>query len=395
MFQETHAMNPKLPTEFAPAERSTPTEVQGQSYYFSNIVLLHQFLDAVPTVCLVLNEQRQVILSNRALSKLTNISKEQLSGLRVGEALNCTHAFETAHGCGTTEFCSTCGAVKATLASLRGCESIQECRISQRSGDALDLRVWATPLAMDGEKYSFFAVTDISHEKRRKALERIFFHDVLNTAGVLYGVSDILPDVSPTEQAELTHVLQLRSKSLIDEIQAHRQLVAAENNELAIDPTPIPSLTFLRDTIASYQAHKVAMERHLQLAPGAQEIVFISDETLLRRVIENLVKNALEAAQPGDTVTVGCNRLGNTIDFWVHNPAVMPRNVQLQMFQRSFSTKGPDRGLGAYSIKLLTERYLNGSVSFTSTPEHGTTFTARYPLNLERPDGSNKANGLD
>ena len=388
-------MNANLPTQFAPAERSAPAEIQDQSYYFSNIILLHQFLDAVPTVCMVLNEQRQIIFSNRALSDITGLAKNRLCGLRVGEALNCTHAFETTHGCGTTEFCSTCGAVKAMLSSLRGSESIQECRISQRSGDALDLRVWATPLSLDGEKYSFFAVTDISHEKRRKALERIFFHDVLNTAGVLYGVSDILPNVSPVEQTELTHLLQARSKHLIDEIQAHRHLVAAENNELAVTPTPLTSLAFLKEIIASYQAHGAAKERFLQLAPGAQKIAFSSDEMLLRRVIENLIKNALEAAQPGDTVTVGCNRLGSSIDFWVHNPTVMPREVQLQMFQRSFSTKGSGRGLGSYSIKLLTERYLNGSVSFTSMPEHGTTFTARYPLTLESPNSSNKANSVD
>ena len=64
---------------------------------------------------------------------------------------------------------------------------------------------------------------------------------------------------------------------------------------------------------------------------------------------------------------------------WVHNLAVMPRSTQLQMFQRSFSTKGNDRGLGTYSIRLLTERYLKGEVSFTSDEAKGTTFILRLP----------------
>jgi len=42
----------------------------------------------------------------------------------------------------------------------------------------------------------------------------------------------------------------------------------------------------------------------------------------------------------------------------------------MQVFNRSFSIKGGDRGLGTYSIKLLSERYLNGEVGFTS--EEGT-----------------------
>ena len=58
----------------------------------------------------------------------------------------------------------------------------------------------------------------------------------------------------------------------------------------------------------------------------------------------------------------------------------MPRPVQLQVFQRSFSTKGAGRGLGTYSIKLFSERFMRGRVFFTSTPEAGTTFTAAYPV---------------
>ena len=93
-----------------------------------------------------------------------------------------------------------------------------------------------------------------------------------------------------------------------------------------------------------------------------------------------MVKNALEACRTSQTVTVGCTTADGTARFWVHNPGHMSREVQLQVFHRSFSTKGRGRGLGAYSIKLLTERYLRGSVTFTSDPKAGTTFTVHCPL---------------
>jgi sensor histidine kinase regulating citrate/malate metabolism len=93
-----------------------------------------------------------------------------------------------------------------------------------------------------------------------------------------------------------------------------------------------------------------------------------------------MVKNALEASDSGQTVTLSCGVEGNCVWFEVHNPAFMPRNVQLQIFQRSFSTKGDGRGLGTYSIKLLTEQYLGGSVSFASSPEAGTAFRVFYPM---------------
>ena len=104
--------------------------------------------------------------------------------------------------------------------------------------------------------------------------------------------------------------------------------------------------------------------------------------TPLRRVIGNLIKNALEASEKGQTVTLGCTAVDTGVEFWVNNAGSMPRPVQLQMFQRSFSTKGAGRGLGTYSVKLLTGKYLKGKVSFTTSPDAGTTFRVSYPVQI-------------
>jgi sensor histidine kinase regulating citrate/malate metabolism len=93
-----------------------------------------------------------------------------------------------------------------------------------------------------------------------------------------------------------------------------------------------------------------------------------------------MVKNGLEASAEDETVRLSCLSSKTGIEFLVHNPHFMPRHVQLQVFQRSFSTKGKNRGLGTYSMKLLGEQYLRGKVSFTSYPEGGTTFKVWLPL---------------
>ena len=58
----------------------------------------------------------------------------------------------------------------------------------------------------------------------------------------------------------------------------------------------------------------------------------------------------------------------------VKSEMFISKEVQLQVFQRSFSTKGNGRGIGTYSIKLLSENYLNGKVGFTSSVSEGTVF---------------------
>jgi signal transduction histidine kinase len=375
-----------LPTQFAPAERVTGDIIQMQSRYFLDAPLLHRLFDAIPDIVLVLNQQRQIVFANRALLEALDLDGiDTVLGQRPGEALGCLHAFETEGGCGTTEFCKTCGAVQAILSSLKGQEAIEECRISRDTGEALDLQVWATPLHLNGEQFSLFAVKDISHEKRRRALERIFFHDILNAASGVRGFAELLTIVGPEELELVKQSLYNLSERLVDEINAQRDLTAAENNELSVQPAPINAIELLQELVRANEHYVVASRCQIRIDPKCEALQFTSDRTLLRRVLGNMVKNALEASKPGQTVTLSCRQNGQEIEFLVHNPAYIPRPIQLQIFQRSFSTKGQGRGLGTYSIRLLTERYLGGVVTFTSSPEQGTEFKARYPLNLAAP----------
>ncbi len=340
-------------------------------------------LDVLPNIFLVLDGQRRVVLANRALLDLLGLADDHaILGRRTGDLLNCVHADETSDGCGSTEACRVCGALTAILASLRGSSSVSECRIRQKGGGALDLRVTSSPLLVAGERYSLVVFEDIGDEKRRAVLEQVFFHDILNLAGVMTGYASLLRDLSDgTPQSNsFKEKLYQASIRLVDEIQMQRDLAAAEHGELTLNPASIRSRAFLANVQDCYQVHEAARERRILLDPDSQDVEFDSDPVLLERVLGNLVKNALEAIPPGQAVTLRCWTDEERVVFEVHNPSTMPRDVQLQIFQRSFSTKGKGRGLGTYSVKLLSERYLGGAVTFTTSPDRGTTFQAAYPL---------------
>ena len=121
----------------------------------------------------------------------------------------------------------------------------------------------------------------------------------------------------------------------------------------------------------------------VEIAADTVATEFFTDQRLLHRILINMTKNAIEASPAEAVVRIGCEQDGNDLEFWAHNQSCMPEQVQRQIFQRSFSTKGPGRGLGTYSIQLLGERYLKGRVSFTSSPEKGTTFRFRCPCTIE------------
>jgi signal transduction histidine kinase len=248
-------------------------------------------------------------------------------------------------------------------------------------------------LTLDGQAFTLFTLTDISDEVRRRELERIFFHDLLNAAGIVRATSDLMMDVyrSETEDAAslveqgttMVGLIQRVANRLVREIEAQKDFTQLERNEIEIEPASLRSQALLDDLITGFRMHEVARDRTLRLAPGSEDVRFTSDRALLSRVIENMIKNALEAVDSGETVTVGSRRAAEGVEFWVHNPTVMPERIRRQVFKRSFSTKGPGRGLGTFSMRLISERYLQGHVTFTSEPGEGTTFYAHYPLTLE------------
>lgn len=372
----------RIPTKFAPAERISKDELWTKSNQLATMPFLNHFLDSVPDFIVLLNKERQIILANKSL--LDFIGQKEIGsvlGLRTGEALNCIHSHETDGGCGTTEFCSTCGAVNAFLVSQRGKTSIQECRITrQENGDALDLRVWASPFDLNGEQFTILVLVDISNEKRRRALERIFFHDVTNTLGGLLGFAELLKEAKSEESGEYRDAIYRLVDRLVEEINAQRELTSAENNELSLHSVSIDSISILQETADLYKSHEISKRHHISIDPDSSQVSFVTDKNLLARIIGNMTKNALEASKPGETITLNCKSGETEIKFAVHNPGFMPRETQLQVFQRSFSTKGIGRGLGTYSMKLLGEHYLKGKVSFETSPDTGTTFKISLPL---------------
>jgi len=338
--------------------------------------------NALPDYILILNKKRQTVFANSTLLEyLGNPEKQAYLGKRPGELFNCTHASENEGGCGCAESCKVCGAVKAILGAANDKMMKEECQINRGNQEALDLRVWSRPFEFGDQKLILFTFSDISSEKRRQALESIFFHDVINTAGSIRSIAHIMSSQHNTNREEhLKSIVRDLSDRLLDEIQAQRILSNAEHDELAVSPDHHDLAHLIDLVIDLYRNHEVATGKHIQLNYQSNIHQMETDSLLFTRVLGNMLKNALEATDTGETVTITVSSQDNDILLQVHNNQAMPRPVQLQVFNRSFSTKGPNRGLGTYSMKMIGEKYLKGRVSFVSTPEQGTTFSLKLPI---------------
>jgi K+-sensing histidine kinase KdpD len=368
-------------THFAPAARTTIEQILREYELVGSQKFFAEIFGAMAGIGAIIDNNRQIVYANDDFLSLLGVNTlEPILGKRPGEAISCLHSAEEPSGCGTSNSCAYCGAVNAILESQKtGIKSIKEAHISTISEGkhkSWDLNIISTPISFNGDQFSVLILQDISDIKRRAALERIFFHDLLNSVGGLNGLLTILKEgTNPEETHELIDLSEEASRNIIEEILVQRQLREAENGELKVNIGLTNSIELLDSTIGKIGFHEAGKNRRIVKSDKSVNIDFETDKILLQRVIINLLKNALEATESTGTVTAGIGNNEDKITFWVKNEQVMSEDVRMQMFQRSFSTKGDGRGIGTYSIRLLTENYLKGKVSFISNETDGTIFS--------------------
>ena len=230
-------MTSEFKTKFAPAERASREELEKQVAIFRDNAILNEFLNKIPAVFLILNKYRQIVYMNNGALEFTGLDDiTSIIGERPGETIGCIHSREEEWGCGTTESCTYCGAIIAILESQKGKPAVEDCRLILGSDEkAYDLRIWASPLVTNKEDFTVITIQDIQNEKWRSFLERIFFHDILNTATGLQGTIDLLINYKEKVNTdELMARAKRITKNLIEEIQSQQLLIAAENEILEL-----------------------------------------------------------------------------------------------------------------------------------------------------------------
>ncbi|MGD9807740.1 MAG: sensor histidine kinase [Deferribacterales bacterium] len=346
--------------------------------------ILTTTLDTLHEIAIILDFDRNIIYFNKKYDEFAlrhGLNREK--GIKPGNAFNCIRAVEGDEMCGTTDFCRYCGGNSSIEKSLKGESSQSECQIVATSGKSYNLKVSASPLNLRGTDVTLYCIMDISSETRKKTLEKIFFHDVNNIVGGVSMLCEMLADNCDTKNPDnINNLGLLRSAidSLKSEIDSQRIITMAEKDELKVRIAKTCVASVL-DNVVRFFKPAVA-DSHITIVNNIteQELCIDTDLVLIKRVLVNMIKNACEASAEGQTVTIDYELGDENLTISVHNPSVMPEHISKSIFKRSFSTKGEGRGLGTYSMRLLTERYLKGSIYFTSIEDEGTTFFIELPI---------------
>ncbi len=372
-------------TSYAPAEGLDNNIVNLQNQTFQEDELFIKVLNSLNVLVVILNEHRQIVYANKKYLHIINIEVvETIIGQRLGESLNCIHSNDNRGLCGTSEACKNCSALNIFLKSVELKEEVEGESSIVISEDGfqktLNLFEKVIPTKINSDYFYIMSFIDATDSVRRRSMERMFFHDIINTAGALRGILMLLKDQVPINFHNEVEEVESMFEGLLEEIQSQKQLLAAENDDLLPELAEFNSLEVLKSIKKLYEIYGKSSNKTIKIDEKSINISLKSDVILLKRIISNMLKNALEATDTNGSISIGCCKVEESyIQYWVKNDKYMAEEIQIGIFKRSFSTKGVGRGLGTYSMKLLGEKYLNGIVGFETSKEEGTKFFIKIP----------------
>ncbi len=205
-------------------------------------------------------------------------------------------------------------------------------------------------------------------------LARQVNHDVKNGLAPLRNVFRHLMQVARDKPAELPQVFAERqgtvesSISYLETLAANYAKLSPQSERKATDVNAV-----VRETIGGSSSVRA------KLADGLPPVS--ADALVLRRVIENLVRNAVDSLDGKDgTVTVSTQRGKRTVRIAVSDTGRGMSKAELdRAFDDFYTTKPGGTGLGLSIVRRLVLDS-NGSLNVETEPGEGSTFIVEIPI---------------
>lgn len=376
-----------MTTYYASVERAERRTLESQIKYIGSNPIMNTLLKATGSMLVILNDERQIVGINEVFLESLGVGNAtDVLGLRLGETLSCTHAFDSPNGCGTTEYCRSCGAAIAMVAAItENKTSEQTCALqSEKNGITIEryLAVRAHPLDIEQKRWILIYAQDITHQHYLSMLEKAFFHDINNILTAIIGHSEVLairmPEDRSVQQIGLAAV-RLHAEIALQKLFSSQK---GDNFSALLKQVGMDDIRESLDFILG--GHAQLRNKVLKQFWPDGNLLIKTDIQLASRVLANMVINALEATPDNGTVCFTTTLNNDSVLWEVWNDSFIPEDIQLRIFQKHFSTKSSmGRGIGTHSMKLLGEKLLNGVVNFNSSPSEGTTFRFKLPLYVQ------------
>lgn len=141
------------------------------------------------------------------------------------------------------------------------------------------------------------------------------------------------------------------------------------------------------EKIVNYMDKRAPKKVSFNYAPPADEILVKINPPIFEWVIENLIRNSLDALEGKGEITLDVIDLEREVQIDLSDTGKgIPPKLHTKVFQPGFSTKKRGWGLGLSLAKRIVEQYHKGEIFVKkSAANEGTTFSIVLPKSFEKP----------
>lgn len=264
--------------------------------------------------------------------------------------------------------------------------------------DKQHLSVDSTSVTLRGEQLRIVAINDISrqlNDKEQESWERIthvLTHEIMNSVTPITSLCETMLQSVPNDNSTLRQGLTTIShtgRGLMSFVEHYRQYANV--------PKPNPSLFYVKPFLQQMQSlalHQTASATEGAITPQStvnislsvepNDMILHADESLVGRVMINLLRNAIQAFDGNQTDPQIAIKAQLTqkesiiIDVSNNGPMIEPE-IEQQIFVPFFTTRPTGSGIGLPLSRRIM-RISGGDLQLISDRKHGkTTFRLLFP----------------
>lgn len=264
----------------------------------------------------------------------------------------------------------------------------------QDEDDILQLAVYATELKIKTKQITLATIKNIQNVLEEQETEawqkliRVLTHEIMNSITPIASISstiemmlkqseEAMDKESIDEMQQAIQTINRRSTGLLHFVNTYRNLTKI--------PKPIFKIASIKTLLKNIE---LLMEEEMEkkniafsISVMPENIEISLDEQLIEQVLINLLKNAIHAVEgrPSPTIEVKAffNKRGRVTVQVIDNGVGILKEVIDKIFIPFFTTKPTGSGIGLSLSKQII-RLHNGSITASSEPEIGTTFTITF-----------------
>lgn len=227
-------------------------------------------------------------------------------------------------------------------------------------------------------------------QSAKQQLADMIVHDLQNPLTGIHSALQILLGDAPVPREEQREVLKealRRCDDLSQMILNVLQVSRAESGELQALPEDIELVGLVRGIVQEFQSAASLDGRSIELE-GSSPLRAKTDPSLIKRIVQNLLRNALRHTPRETRVTVRVEpgEAGRPRIRVIDEGAGIPRDLQARLFEPAGAAalrvagRRVDTGLGLPSCRVMA-RALGAEISVESDGQKGSTFTVLLPEN--------------